>query len=87
MIRADKLGHALYALNGLLVLARHMAYSGRPGGEIADVLDVAEYLPRLMADGGDKTDEFHRQLTWLAEKYAEFSIVVQRFEGPLPERW
>ena len=37
MVRDEKLPNALYALNGILVIARAMTYSSRPKEEIADV--------------------------------------------------
>lgn len=87
MIRPDKLSNALSALNGILVLARAMAYEGRPGGEIAEVLDVAEYLPRLLADSEDQTDHFREVLVTLAGKNSMFQLAVDRFDQVGPQAW
>lgn len=87
MIRPDKLSNALSALNGILVLARSMAYEGRPGGEIAEVLDVAEYLPRLLAAPEDQTDHFRDVLVTLAGKNSMFQLAVDRFDQIGPQAW
>lgn len=80
-------GNALYALNAVLVLARHWVTSGRMGDELIDVLDTAEYLARLMAGTGRGMDEFRQQLEALADKYPEFALAVDRFDRPVPESW
>jgi hypothetical protein len=87
MIPADRLGNALYALNAVLVLARHMAQTKRDSADIARVLDVAEYLPRLMSEPEDATTEFREQLVGLATDYPEFALAVERFDKPLPTSW
>ena len=53
MISPDKHRSALWALNAILVAARTMAYEKADHECIADVLDVAEYLPCLMLDKVD----------------------------------
>jgi hypothetical protein len=87
MVVNEKVGSALYALNAVLVLARAMGQSGRSGAEIADVLDVAEYLPRLLAVAEDKTNEFRRFLTGLAERNSDFQLAVDRFDRATPAHW
>jgi hypothetical protein len=87
MIANDKAGAALYALNTVLVLTRALAQAGRSGAEIADVLDVAEYLPRLMAAADDKTSEFRRFLVQLAEQHGDFQLAVDRFDKETPQKW
>jgi hypothetical protein len=87
MVRTDKLPNALYALNAVLVLARSMAYRNQPGNLVADVLDVAEYLPRLLAEPEDRTDEFRGFLVDLAAKNKDFQLAVLRFDREVPTRW
>lgn len=87
MVKNEKLPAALYALNGVLVLARSMAYSSRSGDEIAQVLDIAEYLPRLLAENQDRTDDFRRFLVQLAQADQDFQLAVDRFDGEVPEAW
>jgi hypothetical protein len=79
--------HALYALNTVLVLARHMAAAGEKGADVADVLDIAEYLLRLIAVVEDRTVEFREQLAGLRDKYKQFALAVDRFDGTIPPRW
>lgn len=76
-----KQNRALIALNSILVLARALAYEGK-SDDVAYVLDVAEYLPLLMLDPADKTDEFRQQLVTLADKYPNFTLAIERFDAP-----
>jgi hypothetical protein len=87
VIRAEKLPNALFALNGVLVLARAMAYEERPGSELADVLDAAEYLPRLLAMRGDQTEHFREVVATLASKDSKFQMVVDPFDQAAPPGW
>ena len=87
MIRADKLGNAFYALNGVLIQARFMAHDRNDNEAIADVLDRAEELPRLLAATDDETETFRAALTELASKYPDFQFVVERFQEEVPARW
>ncbi len=82
MISADKSQNALRALNHVLVLARKMAYDGVEHRSIAEVLDVAEYLPQLLADEHDQTALFGEHLGDLAARWPQFGSAVEIFEGP-----
>ncbi len=82
MVRAEKLQHALCALNRVLVLLRDMAYRDSETQELAEILDVAEYLPRLLADNTDCTDAFKDQLVYLARRWPMFSSALRVFEDP-----
>jgi hypothetical protein len=86
MISLDKLPGALYSLHGVLVMARQMAYTGSPGAAIADILDTAEMLPRLIACETNETDQFRRYLDHIAEKYKR-AFVLQYFDEPAPPNW
>lgn len=79
MVANDKQRGALAAINTALVLARSLAYEGN-SAELADVLDVAEYLPLLMLEPEDRTAEFREQLVGLATKRAQFALAVERFD-------
>ena len=68
----------------VLVLARTMAHQNEPHDALAEVLDVAEYLPRLMLDDADRTREFRDQLVGLAERRREFITAVTMFDTGLP---
>jgi hypothetical protein len=81
MIASDKHDNALTAINAVLVLARSLAHEGR-GSEVAEVLDVAEYLPMLMLEPTDRTAEFREQLVGLATKDPKFALAVDRFDTP-----
>jgi len=86
MITPDKLPNALYALQGVLIKARQMAYNGAPGTTIADILDSAETLPRFIASGTDETEKFRRCLASIAERH-KCAFVLQYFDEPAPPKW
>lgn len=92
----DKLENALYALQGVLIFARSLAYDlatecatdkdRKKAKDIADLLDVAEYLPRLIAKDPEETDNFRGHLAETAQRYpCEF--ILQRFDDPIPCKW
>jgi hypothetical protein len=88
MIPKDKEQNAFYALNHILIWARKMAYDGVSHREIAEVLDVAEYLPRLFADHEDQTQAFRKCLVNLTEKWPHFKVALERFDDPnLGQPW
>jgi hypothetical protein len=86
MIPPNQLPGALHALQGVLIKARQMAYRGAPSMEIADILDSAEYLPRLIASEANETDQFRRCLAAIAEKH-KCAFLLQRFDEPAPLNW
>lgn len=87
MIRPDKLNNALYALQGVLIQARRMAYEEASHKEIARLLDYAEELPRFIAAAEDKTEVFRQSLTEITTRYNSY-FALQRFdESPAPEKW
>jgi hypothetical protein len=87
MIRPEKLGSAMFALNAVLVLARSMAYDKRPTEDIAAVLDIAENLPRLLVEQEDRTNAFRDSLVQLVSRDPVFELALRRFDQPAPERW
>ena len=80
MVSNDKQRCALLALNSILVLCRALAHEGE-SGDLAIILDVAEYLPILMLDPDDRTDAFREQLVELAQRYPAFAQALSRFDG------
>jgi hypothetical protein len=64
-----------------------MAQERNDSEEIADVLDRAEELPRLIATADDRTKRFKMVLAELASRYPEFLFVVDRFEQEVPANW
>ena len=80
MVAIEKQRNALAAINAVLVLARSLAYEGK-SSELADVLDVAEYLPMLMLEVADRTAEFREQLVGLATQRTQFALAVERFDA------
>jgi hypothetical protein len=87
MIREDRLQNALWALHTVLVIARHMAASGTRSVDLAEVLDVAEYLPGLIAASEDNTQEYRSQLELLSDRYPDTSIALERFDRVPVPRW
>lgn len=87
MVRKEKLNNALAALNAILVAARAMAYEGSSHDEMANALDAAEYLPRLLADLADQTDTFREALVGLASMNSRFGFALERFDNENLGRW
>jgi hypothetical protein len=78
--------NALYALQGVLIHARAMAYKSAAGSELGDLLDTAEMLPRYIASDSDETESFRRYLAEIAAKH-KCAFVLERFDEPMPQRW
>ena len=80
MVRRDKRNNALYALHRVLVEARTMA-TARNDIEMAQVLDWAETLPRLIAVGDrDTTEQFREHLRAIAERHPSFRHALTAFD-------
>lgn len=87
MVSQERFGSALFSLNTVLVLTRAMAYDGKTGAALARVLDVAEVLPRLLAESVDRTSEFRKHLVQLSTIDKAFDLAVARFDQDPPARW
>lgn len=87
MIKENKQNNSLAALNAVLVIARAMAHEGCPMEQLIVVLDVAEYLPRLIAAPEDKTDEFREVLFDLVNLDERFGFALERFDSQDVGRW
>jgi len=85
MIEEDKFQNALYALQGVLIQLRKMAYEKVAYEELAELLDYAEELPRLIATNKDMTQRFENVLSEIADKY-KCQYLLQRFEKA-PDVW
>ena len=88
MIRPDKLAQAVFALQGVMVAGRTMAYEGAPHERLADLLDAAEYLPWLISCATDETENFREWLEYIGENYG-CAYVLQAFDDPAgpPRAW
>ena len=87
MIDTLKYNQALQALHRVLVEARFMAYEGQDSTKVADVLDWAELLPRLLAAEEDKTSEFRNTLAAIAEADPRFADALSAFDSGERVRW
>ncbi len=85
MITPDKQRNALYALQNLLVYARSMAYESGDR-RLAELLDSAEYLPKLIAEPSDRTETFRGVLEDLADAFAA-PVLLADFDRPVPSQW
>jgi hypothetical protein len=75
VIRPEKLNHALCCLNFILVRARSMA--GEAGAdELYKLLDTVEYLPKLIAEPADRTDDYRVALEGIAGQHKNCSHVI-----------
>ena len=79
MIRQDKFSHSIEAIREVIVLARKLAYDGTEAMVIAELLDRAEYLPRLVLEKDDKTEEFRNQIVEIAREFS-WQIIVDHFD-------
>ena len=73
---------ALEAIKGVIVQARLMALTGCPHSEIASLLDSAEYLPTLLLDEDDKTNEFIANLASIADDFPECRFAYNLLSSP-----
>lgn len=73
---------ALGALNATLVVLRKLATEGRAASELAELLDLVEYLPRLLAEAEDRRTEFRDVLADLVAREADFGLALHRFDHP-----
>lgn len=84
MIPAEKLGHALYALHGIMIALRREALEGRDLEKMATVLDLVEELPRYLAKQENMWGSYEETLEDLARRYPEFGIGLERFRLETP---
>lgn len=80
MIAEHKRRQALHALNAVLVGARSLADEDAPHSEIALALDYAEYLPAVMLEDADRTDDFRGTRVGLADRHDVFKRALECFD-------
>ena len=81
MIPPERTHDALDALNRVVVLARELAYGRRERAIVGDVLDIAEFLCRLLTDPVDRSLEFRSFLVDLRAFDVRFADALRRFDG------
>jgi hypothetical protein len=72
---------ALGALNAVFVAFRSLAYDKADQQLLAELLDMAEYLPQLLADERDRTTQFREVLIEMTERCEYFRRAVDRFDA------
>lgn len=88
MIQERKRGHALYALNRVLVVARFMSLKGHDPQTLAAVLDAAERLTWFLAAPQDETARYRQWLQELSSRHSLCRMVLERFDSDvLPPSW
>ena len=58
-----------------------MAHDRVAHEEIAEVLDIAEYLPRLLSEPEDRTSAFRQCLVDLAAPRSDFASALEYFDN------
>jgi hypothetical protein len=84
MIATSKYKQAVRALQDVFILARKLAHERADHEEIARLLDYAEYLPALILEEEDTTNEFRDNLVEIAEQFS-WAVVLERFDEDLDE--
>lgn len=87
MVKVEKKDQALHALHRVLTGTRRMALEAQPSQHIAEVLDWAELLPRLLAAPEDKTVEFRDALQAITEKQPDLQFALTAFDCNERVRW
>lgn len=83
---SEKLLHpTIKAIEGLISIARFRALQGSESSELAEILDSISYLPLLLLDKIDRTNDVLEALKQIAEKVPESQFVLQEFEAHLTE--
>jgi hypothetical protein len=80
MVSPEKLNNALFALHRILVEARAMTATG-DARALAEVLDWAEPLPRMIGSKReDQTEEFRQYIEAIVERQPRFRHALCAFE-------
>jgi hypothetical protein len=88
MIQEQKRTNALWALQGVLVAARFLADTKESHESIAQILDTAEILPRLIAEEADRTQDYEKILVELATRHPRCGAALEHFRRtPAPDKW
>ena len=86
MIRHDKYHCSLYALHGVMIKARDLAYQSQDNEKLAKLLDYAEHLPRLIASEEDCTNIFANTIEQIAKEF-QADFVLDRYNQKAPKTW
>jgi hypothetical protein len=78
MIREDKLNNSILAIQDLVIRARNLAYQKHSVEELANFLDGIEYLPALILEKKDRTNEFEFYLEGLCNQYG-FPEILDKY--------
>ena len=84
MLPDKKMTPALGALNWVLVALRRLAVD-QPEA-LPELLGLAEYLPRLLADSSDTSEQYRDVLLDLVRRNSWFTTALERFDGDV-EDW
>jgi hypothetical protein len=80
MIQQDKLQNAMFSMSRLLAICRSMALFSDNVKSLSAALDIAEYLPRLIAEPEDNTDVFRQNLEDLVRIDGRFGAALESFD-------
>jgi len=83
MISPEKNKNATYALHGVLIKARSLAYQPGSDREVASILDRAEVLTKLFGSESDETAAFRKILENVAKSH-QCNFVLERFDTDKP---
>jgi hypothetical protein len=80
MVNPEKLNNALFALHRILTEARAMTATG-DARALAEVLDWAEPLPRMIGNKHeDQTEQFRQYIEAIVERQPRFRHALSAFE-------
>jgi hypothetical protein len=83
VVTADKTQNALYALHGVLIVARTLAYQAEKHKDAGAMLDRAEVLTKLLGSPADETATFRSILEKVAKAH-HCNFVLERFDSARP---
>jgi len=69
------------ALNAVLVVLRMLAHDPDALPQVARALDFAEFLPLLIADQKDRSQDFRSLLVELCNCHEHFGLALARLDG------
>ena len=79
MIHQKKYQNALRSLHTILTRARCMAHEAN-APELAHLLDMAEILPKYLAQPEDATEEFRATVEEISQQFEHCSYMIKEFD-------
>lgn len=76
------IAHSMQVLNRVFIVLRELAQMEVPAAELAELLDMAEYLPRLMAQSKSPRMEVRAVLEDLTRRHERFGIALEALDSP-----